>query len=88
MKIGCLGPSGSYSELAAVKLSPSAKVVLFRNFPTVVNALKTGEVDEIALPIENTIQGGVLQNMDLLSTRSTKRLPQIWTKGSLLHHAL
>ncbi len=66
MKIGCLGPSGSYSEIAAAKLSPSAKVVLYKNFPAVVNALKKGEVDEIALPIENTIQGGVLQNMDLL----------------------
>lgn len=67
MKIGCLGPAGSYSELAAAKLSPSSEIVLFKNFPAVVDALKTGQVDEIALPIENTIQGGVLQNMDLLA---------------------
>lgn len=67
MKIGCLGPAGSYSEVAAKKLSPDAEVVLFRNFPAVVSALRTGAVDEIALPIENTIQGGVLQNMDLLA---------------------
>ena len=67
MKIGCLGPAGSYSEVAAKKLSPDAEVVLFRNFPAVVAALRTGAVDEIALPIENTIQGGVLQNMDLLA---------------------
>lgn len=66
MKIGCLGPCGSYSELAAAKLSPSAEIALYKNFPAVVNALNAGEVDEIALPIENTIQGGVLQNMDLL----------------------
>ncbi len=67
MKIGCLGPAGSYSEVAAAKLSPEAEVVLFRNFPAVVAALKEDRVDEIALPIENTIQGGVLQNMDLLA---------------------
>ena len=66
MKIGCLGPTGSYSELAAAEFSPSAQIVLYKNFPAVVKALKNGEVDEIALPIENTIQGGVLQNMDLL----------------------
>ena len=42
MKIGCLGPAGSYSEVAAKKLSPDAEVVLFRNFPAVVAALRTG----------------------------------------------
>lgn len=69
MKIGCLGPKGSYSELAAAKLSPSSEIVLYKNFPAVVRALETGEADEIVLPIENTIQGGVLQNMDLLAAK-------------------
>lgn len=66
-KIGCLGPEGSYSCLAAKELSPGAEITLFKNFPSVVAALEKGEVDEIALPIENSIQGGVLQNMDLLA---------------------
>ena len=67
MKIGCLGPQDSYSCLAAERLAPQAEIVTFSNFPAVVNALKSGAADEIALPIENTIQGGVLQNMDLLA---------------------
>lgn len=67
MKIGCLGPAGSYSCLAAKALSPQSEIALYKNFPSVVAALKCGEVDEIALPIENSIQGGVLQNMDLLA---------------------
>ncbi len=67
MKIGCLGPAGSYSELAAAHLSPRSEIVLFKNFPAVVAALREGRVDEIVLPIENSIQGGVLQNMDLLA---------------------
>ncbi len=66
MKIGCLGPQGSYSALAAEKLSPASEIILYPTFPAVVKALATGAVDEIVLPIENTIQGGVLQNMDLL----------------------
>ena len=67
MKIGCLGPQDSYSCLAAKRLAPQTEIITFSNFPAVVNALKTGAADEIALPIENTIQGGVLQNMDLLA---------------------
>lgn len=67
MKTGCLGPEGSYSEQAAKILSPDSELILYRNFPAVVRSLKTGETDEIVLPIENTIQGGVLQNMDLLA---------------------
>lgn len=67
MKTGCLGPTGSYSEEAAKRLCPQSRIELFRTFPAVVRALKEGEVDEIVLPIENTLEGGVLQNMDLLA---------------------
>lgn len=67
MKIGCLGPSGSYSCLAAKALAPEAEIVTYQNFPSVVDSLQRGETDEIALPIENSLQGGVLQNMDLLA---------------------
>lgn len=67
MKIGCLGPEGSYSCLAARELSPRSEIILYKNFPSVFAALQCGEVDEIALPIENSLQGGVLQNMDLLA---------------------
>lgn len=67
MKIGCLGPKGSYSCLAVKELSPEAEVITYVNFPSVVRAILSGEVDEAVLPIENTLQGGVLQNMDLLA---------------------
>jgi prephenate dehydratase len=70
MKTGCLGPQGSYSEQAAKHLSPDSEIVLYKNFPAVIRSIETGETDEIVLPIENTIQGGVLQNMDLLAERS------------------
>jgi prephenate dehydratase len=70
MKTGCLGPQGSYSEQAAKVLSPRSEIALYRNFPAVVRSVEEGETDEIVLPIENTIQGGVLQNMDLLAERS------------------
>lgn len=67
MKVMCLGPSGSYSEEAAAVLAPGAEISFGRNFPSVVNALRTDSADAIVLPIENSLQGGVVQNMDLLA---------------------
>ena len=77
MKIAFLGPEGSYSNLAAKSFlqtestcSKSAfewdECVPFRNFPEVLAAVETGRVDAAAVPIENSLQGGVLQNLDLL----------------------
>ncbi len=77
MKIAFLGPEGSYSNLAAKSFlqteSTCAKsafewdeCVPFRNFPEVLAAVETGRVDAAAVPIENSLQGGVLQNLDLL----------------------
>jgi prephenate dehydratase len=79
MKIAFLGPEGSYSHLAAqefLKTEASAvktvgewdECVPFRNFPEVLAAVKSGKVDAAAIPIENSLQGGVSQNLDLLQS--------------------
>ena len=77
MKIAFLGPEGSYSNLAAKsflqteasgvkKASDWDECIPFRNFPEVLAAVESGRVDAAAVPIENSLQGGVLQNLDLL----------------------
>lgn len=77
MKIAFLGPEGSYSHLAAkafLKTESTGEFVVgdwdecvpFRNFPEVLEAVKNGRADAAAIPIENSIQGGVSQNLDLL----------------------
>jgi len=77
MKIAYLGPEGSFSHLAAQKFLEQEGIadgvkwhecVPFRNFPEVVNAVQSGRVDGAALPIENSLQGGVSQNLDLLQS--------------------
>ncbi len=79
MKIAFLGPEGSYSHLAAKSFlkteSTGAKTVRdwdecipFRNFSEVFAAVESGRVDAAAVPIENSLQGGVLQNLDLLQS--------------------
>ncbi len=81
MKIAFLGPEGSYSHLAAKEFLKTEAVakksagdwdecVPFRNFPEVLAAVENGRVDGAAIPIENSIQGGVSQNLDLLQDTS------------------
>ncbi len=61
-----LGPAGSYSSLAAAKLCPQAQGVPCNSFYAAVELLKTGGADCAVLPVENTLQGAVTQNLDLL----------------------
>lgn len=67
-KVAYLGPEGSYSSLAAQELCPGMQGVPCNGFPAVVTALLRGEVQYAVLPIENTLQGAVTQNLDLLYT--------------------
>lgn len=79
MKIAFLGPEGSYSHVAAqvfLKTEGGKKrhasdwdeCIPFRNFPEVFAAVQTERVDAAVVPIENSLQGGVLQNLDLLQS--------------------
>lgn len=63
---GYLGPSGTYSEIAANKLCGGAEKRTYPSFFTLFSALKCGEVDAVVIPIENTLNGAVTQNLDLL----------------------
>lgn len=65
MKISCLGPEGSYSELAARAFS--GEPILCRSFSAAVDELVKGNADACVLPIENSLQGSVRQNLDLIS---------------------
>ena len=66
MKVGYLGPEGSYSQLACRRLCPQAQHVPYPNFYAAHASAVRGETDACVLPIENSLQGGVLQNLDLL----------------------
>ena len=66
LKTGYLGPEGTYSSLAANKLCADSRLIAYPSFFTLFAALKSGEVGAIVLPIENTLNGAVTQNLDLL----------------------
>lgn len=65
--IGYLGPEGSYSHIAAKSMRPEAVLKAYSGFPQVFSSLFS-ETDGIVVPIENSLNGGVMQNIDLLQS--------------------
>lgn len=67
-KVAYLGPEGSYSGIAAERFRPQAEYLGYSSFSLVIKALKEGECNLAVLPIENSLNGGVNQNIDLLQS--------------------
>ncbi|MGN1373606.1 MAG: prephenate dehydratase [Candidatus Coproplasma sp.] len=67
-KLGYLGPKGTYSHLAALSFGEGCTLVGYSSFPSLISALTQGELDSIVLPVENTLNGAVVQNLDLLQS--------------------
>lgn len=65
-KVAYLGPDGSYSSIAAEKFRPNAEYFAYSSFSLVIKAVLEGECNLAVLPIENSLNGGVNQNIDLL----------------------
>ena len=68
MTLGYLGPKGSYSQIAAEKFRAGADFKDYPSFSLVMGALLSGECDYAVLPVENSLNGGVYQNLDLLQS--------------------
>lgn len=65
MNIGCLGPKGSYSYEAACNYKcEKDNIIEFDTISTVVEKLECGIIDRCIVPIENAIQGSVIDTMD------------------------
>lgn len=68
IKISYLGPEGSYSSVAMRRLCPleGMQGLPCKSFYAAAQALLSGEAAYAVLPVENTLQGAVTQNLDLL----------------------
>jgi len=62
--IGTLGPKGSYSEQASFEYNKNDGRILFDSIDEVINALASDKITEGILPLENSIQGTVLETLD------------------------
>ena len=72
MKIlGYLGPEGTFSHNAAVKVQkekPDIELKWYNNIAEMVLMVKEGKLDAALLPIENSIDGSINATLDILST--------------------
>jgi len=72
MKIAIQGEPGSFSHEAALKLVPDAEILPCALSAEVFAALDSGAADAIAIPIENSLAGSVLEHFDLLLHHDVK----------------
>ena len=66
-----LGPSGTYTEEAALRYDPGAELRAFPSIPAVGRAVAAGETGQGVVPIENSIEGWVNFTLDLLVSENS-----------------
>jgi prephenate dehydratase len=77
LKIGVLGPEGSYSEIAAKSWLSSADLVYFKDFEDVLLAVEKGDLEVGIVPLENSLEGAVGLIMDLLLRLQVKIIGEV-----------
>ncbi|MEA2180640.1 MAG: prephenate dehydratase [Solirubrobacteraceae bacterium] len=68
MRVGHLGPAGTYSEEAALRRA-GAEPVAFPTLPDTIAAVAGGDVELAAVPIENSLEGSIGVTLDTLAAR-------------------
>jgi prephenate dehydratase len=66
MKIGYLGPRGTFTEQAALILAQNEELIPFKSFWEALVAVENGEIDQAIVPVENSIEGVVNATIDSL----------------------
>ncbi len=66
MRIAIQGEAGSFSHQAALLFAPDAEIAPCKRAAEAFAELREGTCDAIALPLENTLAGSVVEHYDLL----------------------
>src|SRR5699024_904931 len=87
MIIGYQGVEGSYSTVACKNFTDGKnyKSRGYLTFKLLVEALQNGEVDYIALPVENSTSGPITRTIDLMKYLEVEAISEIYVK---IDHAL
>ncbi|MDD9953670.1 MAG: prephenate dehydratase [Candidatus Woesearchaeota archaeon] len=85
MNIALLGPRGTYSEEAAKKYNKDATLTYCKSNDCIFEKVQSGEVDEGVIPIENQLEGTVVENLDLLFEADLHITKEIFLP---IHHTL
>lgn len=75
IKVGYMGPAGTFSEQAALKgFKDEGELVSLRSTSEIFDKLQSGEIKRGVIPIENSLEGSVNLSMDLLFQNSFARV--------------
>lgn len=88
LRIGYLGPPGSYSHLAATKqFGSSVDYEDLHEIGGVVTEVRRGHVDYGLVPIENSLGGGIVETLDAFAKARSE--VSIYAEAQLsVHHSL
>lgn len=78
MKYTYLGPEGTFSEAALLKVSgsDSAERIPATSVPAALAMVREGTVDAAMVPIENSVEGGVTATLDAIAEGNDLRIVQ------------
>jgi len=86
LRIGFLGPEGSFSHAASVaKFGRSVDYVPLSAIPAVFEEVVRGHIDYGLVPVENSIGGGIVDTLDAFPTSSAKICAEVLL---VVHHNL
>jgi chorismate mutase/prephenate dehydratase len=86
LRIGFLGPEGSFSHAASVaKFGSSVEYVPLSAIPAVFEEVVRGHVDYGLVPVENSIGGGIVDTLDAFLSSSAKICAEVLLT---VHHNL
>jgi chorismate mutase/prephenate dehydratase len=81
LNVACLGPSGTFSQQAALQaFGHGVQLVLEPGIPEVFRAVAAGSVDFGVVPVENSTEGSVSQTLDALAFGSATNA---WAAGDV-----
>ena len=86
LRIGFLGPEGTFSHAAAVrKFGSSVEYVGLTEIPSVFEEVIRGHVDYGLVPVENSIGGGIIDTLDAFLSSSARICAEVLIT---VHHNL
>src|SRR5438876_1734144 len=86
LRIGFLGPTGTFSHAASVtKFGSSVAHVPLADIPSVFDEVIRGHIDYGLVPVENSIHGGVIDTLDAFLHSSAKICAEVKVT---IHHNL
>jgi chorismate mutase/prephenate dehydratase len=86
LRIGFLGPNGTFSHSASVqKFGSSVTHVPLADIPSVFDEVIRGHIDYGLVPVENSIHGGVVDTLDAFLNSSAKICAEVKVT---IHHNL